>query len=118
MFKHGQQRRDFVYVKDAVAGTLLAAQAGKHGIYNIGSGEAASFNEVIAHLNAALGSSLEPEYIDNPYEAQYQSYTQADLSRAEAELGYAPQWTTASGIADYVAWLEGTAASAGPGSPK
>jgi ADP-L-glycero-D-manno-heptose 6-epimerase len=114
VFKHGQQRRDFVYVKDAVTGTLLAGRARKHGIYNIGSGEAASFNEVIAHLNAALGSSLEAEYIDNPYEAQYQNYTQADLSRAEAELGYAPRWAPARGIADYVAWLEGTAASAGP----
>jgi ADP-L-glycero-D-manno-heptose 6-epimerase len=113
IFKHGEQRRDFVYVKDAVAGTLLAGQCEEHGVYNVGSGEALSFNEVIGALNDALGTAFEPEYIENPYEAFYQVHTEADLTRAREALGYKPEWPARKGIGDYVAWLEsaGVAAS-------
>src|SRR5438045_7374253 len=47
IFADGSQRRDFVYVRDAVAGTLLAAQSGRSGVFNIGSGTARSFNELV-----------------------------------------------------------------------
>jgi ADP-L-glycero-D-manno-heptose 6-epimerase len=107
VFREGEHRRDFVYVKDAVQGTMLAASCDSSGVYNIGSGTATSFNEIIAQLNAALNTNLEPEYIDNPYEAFYQHHTEADLARAGATLGYQPQWMPDRGIADYVAWLEG-----------
>jgi ADP-L-glycero-D-manno-heptose 6-epimerase len=110
VFRGGEQLRDFVYVKDAVAGTLGAARAGRSGVYNIGSGTATSFNEVIAQLNRALGTSLEPEYIDNPYSSFYQNHTEADLTRSRGEIGYAPQWLPAQGIADYVQWLKETGA--------
>ncbi|MBN2082481.1 ADP-glyceromanno-heptose 6-epimerase [bacterium] len=107
VFQAGQHKRDFVYVKDAVAGTLLAGQCDRPGVFNIGSGAAFSFNEVIGCLNAALATSLEPEYIDNPYEAFYQHHTEADLTRANEVLGYRPQWLPAEGIRDYVDWLKG-----------
>src|SRR6185436_16480519 len=45
VFKHGEQKRDFVYVKDVVALTMGALSAPKSGIYNCGSGQAFSFNE-------------------------------------------------------------------------
>ena len=48
IFKHGEQKRDFVYVKDIVQGTLRALEAKESGIYNLGSGQARSFNELIA----------------------------------------------------------------------
>jgi ADP-L-glycero-D-manno-heptose 6-epimerase len=111
VFKHGGQCRDFVYVKDAVAGTLLAGECNTPGVYNIGSGAATSFNEMIAHLNAALGMQLEPEYIDNPYEAFYQNHTQADLTLSRQQLGYAPRWPMAQAVADYVAWLDHSGAA-------
>lgn len=107
VFRDGGHLRDFVYVKDAVAGTILAASCERPGVYNIGCGRATSFNDVIAQLNSALGTNLEPEYIDNPYEAFYQHYTEADLTRAREALRYEPKWMPAEGIADYVAWLEG-----------
>jgi ADP-L-glycero-D-manno-heptose 6-epimerase len=47
IFKHGEQKRDFVYVKDIVQGTLRALEAKESGIYNLGSGQARSFNELI-----------------------------------------------------------------------
>ncbi len=110
VFRHGEQNRDFVYVKDAVAGTILAGACTRPGVYNIGSGTVTSFNEIIAHLNAALGLSLEPDYIDNPYEAFYQNHTQADLTLAREHLGYEPQWPMDKAVADYVQWLDQTGA--------
>src|SRR5437773_10184035 len=47
IFKHGEQKRDFVYVKDAVKGSILALEATESGIYNLGSGQARSFNELV-----------------------------------------------------------------------
>ena len=107
VFRSGEHRRDFVYVKDVVALTIRAATAPHSGVFNCGSGVAVSFNEVIAELNRCLGTSLEPEYMDNPYAHFYQPHTQADMSRAAAELDFRPGWTPTTGIADYVATLEG-----------
>lgn len=111
VFRQGEQMRDFVYVKDVVAGTILAASCAAPGVYNIGGGSATSFNEVIAYLNTALGTSLAPDYIDNPYLAFYQNHTEADLALAREHLGYNPQWTPEQGIADYVRWLDSTGAA-------
>jgi ADP-L-glycero-D-manno-heptose 6-epimerase len=108
VFKHGEQERDFVYVKDAVALTLQVLNARRNAVYNCGSGQPFSFNGIIAELNRNLGTQLEPEYFDNPYPF-YQSHTEADLSLAKSELGYAPKYAPATGIADYVAVLEGRA---------
>ncbi|MGZ8900309.1 MAG: NAD-dependent epimerase/dehydratase family protein, partial [Limisphaerales bacterium] len=106
VFKHGDQRRDFVYVKDVVRMTISAAQAAKSGIYNCGSGVAFSFNEIIETLNHSLGTKLEPEYFENPY-SFYQPHTEADLTAAKNDLKYEPEFPPAKGIADYVGLLEG-----------
>lgn len=106
VFKHGEQQRDFVHVKDAVALTLLALSARRSAVYNCGCGQPFSFNDIIAELNRNLGTNLEPEYFDNPHPF-YQSHTEADLTLAKSELGYAPKYPPATGIADYVAVLEG-----------
>jgi ADP-L-glycero-D-manno-heptose 6-epimerase len=87
--------------------TIRALSAPRSAIYNCGSGVAFSFNEVIAELNRSLGTRLEPEYFDNPYGAFYQPHTEADMTLAKTELKYSPEYTPASGIADYVAILEG-----------
>ena len=105
VFKSGEQMRDFVHVDDAVECTLLAMQSAKPGVFNTGSGEARSFNDVIAGLNKALNLKLDPEYIDNPFPF-FQPFTQADLTRSKTELGYEPKFNLDSGIAQYVNWLE------------
>ena len=104
IFKHGEQRRDFVYVKDVVDGTIRALDAKASGIYNLGSGQARSFNELIFILNRSLQTNLQPDYFDNPH-AHYQNFTQADLTRAHEALGYAPQFPLEAGVADYMRWL-------------
>ena len=105
IFKHGEQKRDFVYVKDIVEGTLLALEAKESGIYNLGSGQARSFNELIAILNKSLGTDYEPEYFDNPH-AHYQNHTEADLSKVREALGYEPQFSLEAGVADYMRCLD------------
>ncbi|MGH7936780.1 MAG: ADP-glyceromanno-heptose 6-epimerase [Chthoniobacterales bacterium] len=104
IFKHGEQKRDFVYVKDIVQGTLRALEAKESGIYNLGSGQARSFNELIAILNNSLGTNFEPEYFDNPH-AHYQNHTEADLMNVRRSLGYEPQFSLEAGVADYMRWL-------------
>ena len=105
VFKHGEQKRDFVYVKDVVRMTISALNAPKSGVYNCGSGVSFSFNEVIAALNDNLGTHLEPEYFENPY-SFYQPHTEADMTLARNDLKYEPEFPPAKGIADYVQLLE------------
>ncbi len=107
IFKHGEQKRDFVYVKDAVAATIRALEARESGIYNLGSGQARSFNELIDVLNNCLGTKFRPDYIDNPH-AHYQNFTEADLSRVRSALGYEPHYRLEDGVRDYMHWLYGS----------
>ena len=104
IFKHGEQQRDFVYVKDIVHGCLRAFEALKSGIYNLGAGQARSFNELVAILNRSLGTNFEPEYIENPH-AHYQNFTEADLSAVRDALQYEPRYPLEAGVADYMRWL-------------
>jgi ADP-L-glycero-D-manno-heptose 6-epimerase len=104
IFKQGEQQRDFVYVKDIVQGCLRAMEAKESGIYNLGSGRARSFNELVQILNDSLGTKFQPEYIENPH-AHYQNFTQADLTNARKALSYEPQFSFEAGVADYMKWL-------------
>ncbi len=106
VFRAGEQKRDFVYIKDVVALTLRALASPHSAVYNCGSGRAFSFNEVIAQLNQCLGTRLAPDYFENPF-SFYQPHTEADMSRAKEDLNFTPAFPPAEGIADYVAFLEG-----------
>ena len=106
IFKRGEQKRDFVYVKDAVEGSIRALDAQTSGIYNLGSGRARSFNELVDVLNKCLGTNLQPDYIDNPH-AHYQNFTQADLTNARSALDYEPRFPLEDGVRDYMQSLYG-----------
>ena len=106
IFKHGEQKRDFVYVKDTVEGSIHALDAKTSGIYNLGSGQARSFNELVDVLNKCLCTSFQPDYIDNPH-AHYQNFTQADLTNVRSALDYEPRFSLKDGVRDYMQWLYG-----------
>src|SRR4030095_10516057 len=106
IFKHGEQKRDFVYVKDVVEGSIRALDAHASGIYNLGAAQARSFNELVDILNKCLGTSFQPDYIDNPH-AHYQNFTQADLTNARSALGDEPRFPLEDGVRDYIQWLYG-----------
>jgi ADP-L-glycero-D-manno-heptose 6-epimerase len=106
IFKYGEQKRDFVYVKDVVDGTIRALDAKQSGVFNLGFGQARSFNDLIDVLNQSLGTSFQPEYFDNPH-THYQNFTQADLTNARSGLGYEPRFPLEDGVRDYMQWLYG-----------
>jgi ADP-L-glycero-D-manno-heptose 6-epimerase len=101
----GEQRRDFLYVKDAVAMTLyLAANRPVNGIFNIGSGVARSWNELAGCVFAALGEKPRIEYVDMPVSIreQYQYFTEANIGKL-LDAGYAKPITPLSeSVRDYV----------------
>jgi ADP-L-glycero-D-manno-heptose 6-epimerase len=104
-YRDGEQRRDFLYVKDAVAMTLhLAANPAANGIFNIGSGEARTWNDLARAVFAALGREPRIEYIDMPESIRdkYQYFTQANIQKLFA-AGYDRPITSLEDAArDYV----------------
>lgn len=106
IFKDGEQKRDFVYVRDIVAMTLAAWKSGKSGVWNAGSGQPRSFNEMVDGLNEVLGTKWKAEYFDCPYPF-YQPHTEADMSATERDLKIKPQFSLEKGLKDYFdsGWL-------------
>ncbi len=100
LFKWGEQKRDFVYVKDVVLGIISAYESKVSGIYNLGCGAATTFNRVVEIINKELGTNYEIEYFDNPY-SFYQDHTEADLSLSK-KIGYESKWNIENGIASLI----------------
>ncbi len=105
LFKYGEQKRDFVYIRDVVAANLAALDAPRSGICNVGSGKARSYNDIVNTLSQALDMNLEIEYFDNPF-AFFQNHTEADLSDTLSLLQWQPAWTLEKGMFDYISLLE------------
>jgi ADP-L-glycero-D-manno-heptose 6-epimerase len=102
LFKNGEQVRDHIYVKDVIKATILAVNAEKSGIYNVGTGIGTDFNEIIKVLNNVLETNLEIEYIDNPYDPiTYQTNTKADITKSEEFLKFKPDYSFKEGVEDY-----------------
>lgn len=104
-FKDGEQTRDFIYVKDVVDIIYHFMQRREHsGIYNIGTGEGHTFNELITHTFQAMGKAANIEYFDMPerLRGQYQYYTKATIEKLRS-VGYdQPFRSLEDGITDYV----------------
>lgn len=101
LFKYGEQRRDYIYVKDVVKANILASKAKESCVLNCGSGKATSFNQIVEQLNRILGLKRIPEYIENPFEGAYQSYTECDMSFAKEKIGFIPEYSFEKGLSDY-----------------
>jgi ADP-L-glycero-D-manno-heptose 6-epimerase len=105
LFRHGEQRRDFVYIRDVIGANLAALNAPRSGVCNVGSGKARTFNDIVAILGRELGRNLEVEYFDNPYPF-YQMHTEADMTETQSLLGWEPEWTLEDGMGEYIRLLE------------
>jgi ADP-L-glycero-D-manno-heptose 6-epimerase len=101
IFKDGEQKRDYIYVKDVVRANLIALNKKQSGIYNCGSGLVTTFNELVKILCDVLGEKRETEYIDNPYIKFYQDHTECDMNLSREKLGFMPEFDIKKGIADY-----------------
>ncbi len=104
-YKDGEQLRDFIYVKDAVDMTLYFYDNPKlGGIFNIGTGEARSWNDLVNAVFAAMGADPQIEYVDMPESIrnQYQYYTCADVTKLR-KAGYDKEITSLEdAVKDYV----------------
>jgi UDP-glucose 4-epimerase len=95
----GTQTRDFTHVDDIVRGIELAADHDLRGIYNLGTGESYSLNELVDHLNDALGTDIEPRYEENRIPGDvYVHDTMADPSEMREATGWEPEIDFAEGI--------------------
>jgi ADP-L-glycero-D-manno-heptose 6-epimerase len=108
-YKHGEQKRDFVYVKDVVDVMFHLYQTRRlavSGIFNLGSGKARAFADLGRAVFKALGHKNESfEWIEmpEPMRDQYQYFTEATLDELRMRTGYKGKMTSLEdGIADYV----------------
>lgn len=103
--KDGEQSRDFIYVLDAAKIVMwLLDHPQVSGIYNVGTGKARSFKDMMTAMLKAMGRPPEIEYIDMPRElaGKYQYWTEARMERLK-QAGYdAPFQPLEASVADYV----------------
>jgi ADP-L-glycero-D-manno-heptose 6-epimerase len=104
-YADGEYVRDFLYVKDAVEMTLFFLDNPKlSGIYNIGTGKARNWNDMVMAVFAAMGKKPKIEYIEMPESIryQYQYFTQAEMSKLK-KAGYdKPTTSLEEAVEDYV----------------
>ena len=106
-YDDGEQRRDFVYVKDTIDIKLWFMENNYSGIFNVATGKSRSFNDV---ANAVINyfNSGHIEYINFPegLEAQYQAFTEADMSSLK-DRGYQKKATELEdGVSSYLNFLD------------
>jgi ADP-L-glycero-D-manno-heptose 6-epimerase len=104
-YKDGEQMRDFLYVKDAVDMTLyFLDNPAAGGLFNIGTGRARTWNDLVKAVFAAMEKKPNIEYIEMPESIrnQYQYFTQADTTKLK-QAGYKKETTPLEdAIKDYV----------------
>ncbi len=108
-FADGEQLRDFVYVKDVVRAMIDLVTMGKKkpslsGIYNLGTGEARSFHDLVKSTFKSMNLDQKIKFIDMPQELrhQYQYYTQADMSKLKKALPKFKFMKLEDAVMDYV----------------
>ena len=104
-YKDGEQLRDFIYVKDLVEVLTFIMQTKKiNGIFNLGSGTARTFNDLVKATFSAMDLPNNISYIDTPEDIRdkYQYFTEANMQKLKA-VGYKKPFTTLeNGVKDYV----------------
>jgi ADP-L-glycero-D-manno-heptose 6-epimerase len=110
-FKDGEQIRDFIYVKDVLKICFWFLECWQKdpktfisGIYNVGTGKARSFNDLVKATFSGLDRNTEIEYIDMPKDIRdtYQYYTQAEMQKIK-NAGYNENmFSLEEGVDDYV----------------
>lgn len=105
IYGNGEQFRDFTHVSDVVQAMTLTLEYQKPlgaEVFNIGTGNSCTLNEIVVALEKAFGKSAHAKYIDNPVKEAYIHGQCADISRIQSMLGYAPKVLLEDGIKDQV----------------
>lgn len=106
----GETSRDFCFIENAVQANLLAAtaeQGAKNEVYNVAVGDRTTLNDLFNALQSALAENGKP-YSKAPVYRDFRAgdvrHSQADVSKAESKLGYAPDYKIKAGIAKAMPW--------------
>ncbi|KLE00280.1 ADP-glyceromanno-heptose 6-epimerase [Aliarcobacter butzleri] len=94
--------RDFIYIEDIIQTNIKACNPKKSGVYNVGTGNARSFEDIVNILQKELQINNGKEYIPNPYVGSYQFFTQANIETTTKYLGYEPKFSLEDGIKAYI----------------
>ena len=98
IFGDGEQTRDYIHVGDVARAFVLAAESGRRGTFNVGTGKATSVNELLQLVQSAAGTSAEPQYEPlRPGELLASALDAAALGEA---VGWRPEVELATGIAE------------------
>ncbi len=104
-YKDGEQKRDFIYVRDAVDMTLYFLERQSiNGIFNVGTGNARTWIDLVTALFKAMEKEVNIEFIDLPKHLaeKYQYFTEADLNKIK-KAGYTNSpMSLEDGVTDYV----------------
>jgi ADP-L-glycero-D-manno-heptose 6-epimerase len=104
-YKDGEQMRDFVYVKDLCDVILFFIEHRKNsGIYNLGSGKARTFLDLVKSTFKAMGKQEDIDFVDTPVDIRdkYQYFTEANMNKLKS-IGYNKPFTSLEdGVSDYV----------------
>lgn len=104
-FLDGQQKRDFIYVKDVTEACMFLMKNRKNsGIYNLGTGKARTFLDLAKNTFKAMGKEPQIKFIDTPLDIRdkYQYFTEANMRKLKS-VGYLKPFTSLEeGIKDYV----------------
>ena len=98
--------RDFIYIGDIIQANIKAMEPKESGIYNVGTGKARSFQDIVDILQKELATELTCEYIPNPFIGSYQFHTEADIATTREALGYEPSFEMEDGIKAYVSEIK------------
>jgi len=118
-YRDGEQKRDFVHVQDVVDVLHFAlAKPLRRGVFNLGSGQARTFLDLVRCVFRELGAEERIEFVDTPVEIRerYQYFTQADMRRLRAAGYERPFRTLEQGVHEYVARLREAERAHGAGA--
>ena len=110
-FKDGEQKRDFIYVLDVVKvlfwfyqKAIESTPSVKSGIYNLGTGKARTFNDLVGEVFKNLDKKWSVNYVPTPEDIRdtYQYFTEADMQKLQS-AGYTDAFMSLEeGISDYI----------------
>jgi len=97
--------RDFIFIEDVIQANIKACESINSGVFNVGTGQPRSFQDIADILQQELGCNYGTEYFPNPYSG-YQTHTQADISLSEENFNFKPNFSLERGIKEYIPYIK------------
>jgi len=99
IYGNGESKRDFTHIDDIVRGLIVAADNQLTGVYNLGTGRAVSFNELVEMIAETLDTEVQPTYIESPVRTGISGRgTVVGCEKLRAETGWEPEVSIEDGV--------------------